>query len=68
MERLVYRSRELCKLLNISLRTLTTWVRDGSIPHIRRGRLLLFPAQAIDAWLREQTTTPSTSSSETEAR
>lgn len=42
---------EEAKRLRISRRQLHNWCADGSIPFIRRGRVLLFDPVAVDAAL-----------------
>jgi excisionase family DNA binding protein len=37
--------------LAISRRQLSNWMRDGSIPFVKRGRVILFDPTAVDAAL-----------------
>ena len=37
----LYTTAEAAAILNVSLRTLQGWVRDGSLPHIRLGASLI---------------------------
>lgn len=54
-ERLALRPREACRWLGVSLRTLHTWTKQGRIPHLRVGKVVLYPVTELEAWLREQT-------------
>ena len=47
-----YTRKEACKLLNISLVTLTKLVYDGQLEAKRLGRRVLFTPEAIDNALR----------------
>ncbi len=51
---LALRPREVCKVLNISRRTLWDWTRKGLIPHVRLNGYLLYPTALLESWLREQ--------------
>lgn len=51
---LAMRPREAARALGVSERTLWTWTREGSIPHVRRGALILYPVDALRRWLDEQ--------------
>ena len=42
------RPDEEAKRLRISRRHLSNWMRDGSIPFISRGRVILFDPVAVD--------------------
>ncbi|MCC7193566.1 MAG: helix-turn-helix domain-containing protein [Phycisphaeraceae bacterium] len=35
----------------MSDRTLWTWTRQGTIPHVRRGKTILYPTAALARWL-----------------
>ena len=48
------RAREAAKAIGISERTLWTWTEDGYVPHIRRGKVVLYPVDALRDWLRRQ--------------
>ena len=45
------RPEQEAKRLGISRRHLTNWMKDGSIPFIARGRVILFDPSAVDAAL-----------------
>ncbi len=53
--RLSLRLREAAKALGVSERTLWTWTQQGTIPHVRRGKTILYPTAALTHWLQEQT-------------
>ncbi|MGQ9649526.1 MAG: helix-turn-helix domain-containing protein [Phycisphaerae bacterium] len=52
---LALRPREAAKSLGVSERTLWTWTQQGIIPHIRLGKTILYPVDALRRWLDEQT-------------
>jgi excisionase family DNA binding protein len=51
---LALRPREAAKALGVSERTLWTWTSDGTIPHVRRGKTILYPVDMLRRWLDEQ--------------
>lgn len=55
---LALRLREAARALNISERTLWSWTKAGHVPHIKRGRLTLYPIDALRRWLDEKTRAP----------
>ena len=60
---LALRPREAAKALGVSERTLWTWTQQGTIPHVRRGKTILYPTAVLARWLDEQakaTATPAT--------
>jgi len=42
---------EMAERLQIKRSTLYAWAAQGTIPHLKLGRLLRFDADEIDAWL-----------------
>jgi excisionase family DNA binding protein len=59
--RLALRPREAAAALGISERTLWTLTDQGRIPHVRLGRCVAYPVDALRKWLADQTqpvTTP----------
>lgn len=53
-EALALRPREAAAALGVSERTLWTWTHRGDVPHIRRGRTILYPMDSLRRWLDEQ--------------
>jgi excisionase family DNA binding protein len=52
----LYTTAEAAAILNVSLRTLQGWVRDGSLPHIRLGeggRLVRIRAPDLDKFIQQ---------------
>jgi excisionase family DNA binding protein len=52
---LAMRPREAAKAIGVSERTLWQWTDDGYVPHIRRGKVVLYPVDALRDWLRGET-------------
>ena len=52
---LAMRARETAKALGVSDRTLWDWTKNGDVPHIRRGKTILYPVESLRRWLDEQT-------------
>jgi excisionase family DNA binding protein len=48
---LALRPKHAARALNVSPRTLWSWVADGRIPHIKMGRTILFPVSELQRWL-----------------
>ena len=48
------RADEVLRLIPIGRNTLYEWVRQNIIPHIRVGRVILFPREAIREWLKNR--------------
>ena len=51
----LYTTAEAAAILNVSLRTLQGWVRDGSLPHVRLGeggRLVRIRAHDLDDFVQ----------------
>ena len=51
---LAMRAREAAKAIGVSERTLWQWTQDGYVPHIRRGKVVLYPVDALREWLNQQ--------------
>jgi len=49
---------QLAEQLQIKAATLYTWAEQGSIPHLKLGRLLRFDPDEIEAWLHTQRREP----------
>jgi excisionase family DNA binding protein len=50
---LALRPREAAKALGVSERSLWEWTHRGDIPHVRVGRTILYPVDALRDWLRQ---------------
>ncbi|MEW6249648.1 MAG: helix-turn-helix domain-containing protein [Planctomycetota bacterium] len=48
------RPKEAAKALGIGPRLLWTMTNRGEIPHVRLGRAVLYPVDALRRWLVEQ--------------
>lgn len=48
------RVREAAKAIGISERTLWQWTEDGYVPHVRRGKVVLYPVDSLRDWLQRQ--------------
>lgn len=60
VNRLALRPKDAAKALGVSPRTLWAWTSEGAIPHIRRGKAILYPTAVLNRWLDEQVSAPST--------
>ncbi len=52
----LYTTAEAAAILNVSLRTLQSWVREGSLPHVRLGdggRLVRIKAQDLENFIQQ---------------
>jgi excisionase family DNA binding protein len=52
----LYTTAEAAAILNVSLRTLQGWVRDGALPHVRLGeggRLVRIRAQDLEDFIQQ---------------
>ncbi|MDL4842515.1 helix-turn-helix domain-containing protein [Aquibacillus rhizosphaerae] len=54
MERCTITVKDVAKYLGVHTDTIYDLVREGSFPHIRFGRKILFSKDAIDAWIHAQ--------------
>lgn len=45
--------KDMVDYLQISIRTLDTWVCQNKIPHLKIGRAVRFNKKVIDRWLEE---------------
>jgi excisionase family DNA binding protein len=50
---LALRPRAAAKALGVSERTLWAWTSEGTIPHVRRGKMILYPVDVLRRWLDE---------------
>ncbi len=51
VEPLALRARDAARLLAVSERTLWSLTAADQIPHVRIGRLVVYPVRALEAWL-----------------
>ena len=51
---LALRPRQAAKALGVSERTLWAWTAAGDVPHVRRGKAVLYPVAELTKWLSEQ--------------
>jgi excisionase family DNA binding protein len=51
IEKLSLRPRQAAKAIGVSERTLWTWTHNGEVPHIRMGKAILYPVDALRRWL-----------------
>jgi len=54
---LAMRPREAAKALGISERLLWQWTHKGIVPHIRQGKVTLYPVDTLREWLRKRSET-----------
>jgi excisionase family DNA binding protein len=55
---LALRPKAAARVLNVSERLLRTWTKQGRVPHIRVGRVVLYPTNLLLEWLSQQTVKP----------
>jgi excisionase family DNA binding protein len=53
-QRRVYRMRELCEAFRISDFTARRLMKQGKLPYVKLGKLLLIPADGAEALLRPE--------------
>jgi excisionase family DNA binding protein len=51
---LALRPREAAKALGVSPRLLWQWTHDSKIPHVREGRTIMYPVDALREWLSQR--------------
>ncbi len=54
--RVTLRQAEAAKSLGVSERMLFTLTREKNVPHIRFGRVVLYPVEQLHKWAKEQST------------
>jgi excisionase family DNA binding protein len=54
-DRLLVGIDEVARMLNISARTVWTLTKAGGVPHLRIGRRVLYPVDALRRWADERT-------------
>lgn len=57
METITITVKDVAKYLGVHTDTIYDLVGEGSLPHIRFGRKILFSKESIDEWIREQART-----------
>ena len=57
METCMITVKDVAKYLGVHTDTIYDLVREGSLPHIRFGRKILFSKEAIDRWVSEKVST-----------
>ena len=50
---LALRSRDAARALGVSERTWATWTKQGIVPRIRIGRVVIHPVTQLEQWLAE---------------
>lgn len=55
VEPLALRAKDAARLLSISTRALWSLTNRGEVPHVRIGKSVLYPTDALRAWLAQQT-------------
>jgi len=50
---LALRPRQAAQALGICEKTLWSWTKNGTLPHVRIGRTVLYPVAELQAWLSE---------------
>ena len=54
IEPLAVRARQAARMLGIGERKLWELTNQGEIPHVRAGRVVLYPVDGLRDWLRTQ--------------
>ncbi len=52
----LYTTKEVAAILSVSLRTVQSWIRNGSMPHVRLGqghRLVRIRAQDLESFIQQ---------------
>jgi len=52
--RLALRPRDAAVALGIGERTLWQMTKDGDVPHVRIGKLVVYPVYLLQRWLEEK--------------
>ena len=55
---LSYRPREAAIALGICERTLWALTKSGEIPHVRTGKVVLYPVAMLRSWLEQKAVSP----------
>jgi len=54
---LAMRLREAAKAIGVSERTLWEWTDRGVVPHLRLGKVILYPVGSLKEWLKREAQT-----------
>ncbi|NRA59082.1 MAG: helix-turn-helix domain-containing protein [Phycisphaerales bacterium] len=54
-DRLLLRDREAARLLGVSVRTIYAWRVSENLPHVKIGRTIRYPADALHRWAESRT-------------
>jgi excisionase family DNA binding protein len=54
-EPLALRRRDAARLLGLSERALWTLTNRGDVPHVRLGKSIRYPVEALQTWLQRRT-------------
>ena len=57
-EPLAYRHKEAAQALGICERTLWALTQRGEVPHVKTGKVVLYPVSLLRRWLEEQAVCP----------
>ena len=57
-EPLAYRPKEAAQALGICERTLWALTQRGEVPHLKTGKVVLYPVSLLRRWLEEQAVCP----------
>ncbi len=52
----LYTTKEVANILSVSLRTVQSWIRNGSLPHVRLGqghRLMRIRAPDLESFIQQ---------------
>ena len=55
---LSYRPREAAIALGICERTLWALTKSGEIPHVKTGKVVLYPVSLLHRWLEQKASNP----------
>jgi len=63
IEPISLRPKEAADALGISERLLREWTKQGYIPHVRLGGVLLYPVAEVRSWLSQRVLRPDSAAS-----
>jgi excisionase family DNA binding protein len=53
---LALRPKQAAASLGVSERTLWAWTAAGEVPHVRKGKAVLYPVELLQKWLAKKAT------------